>query len=170
MARGSDYSGQKLNLILKLVCVAVKCLTVVQSISLSLDDIFDNHMLPLDVFLMRYQRQLEQNNTKGFIPVLQTMDYHRLHIWFLCVTNLFKNCIYFNYFRKMMQQFKASDYLIRQILNSSVDMKESRLNESQNRFINPRKSADMLLFDDGSTKYAEWLKRYSMLLGLKLKI
>lgn len=69
-----------------------------------------------------------------------------------------------------MQQFKASDYLIRQIMHSSLDMNESRLNESQNRFKNPTKSADVLLFDDGSTKYAEWLKRYSMLLGLKLKI
>lgn len=59
----------------------------------------------------------------------------------------------------MMQQFKASDYLIRQILNSSFDMNESRLNETQNRFINPMKSADVLLLDDGSTKYAEWLKR-----------
>lgn len=77
MARRSDYAGQKLKLILKLVCFSIKCLTIVQSISLSLDDIFDNHMLPLDVFLMRYQRELEQNNTKGFIPVLQTMDYHR---------------------------------------------------------------------------------------------
>lgn len=87
MARGSDYSGQKLNLILKLVCVAVKCLTIVQSISLSLDDIFDNHMLPLDVFLMRYQRQLEQNNTKGFIPVLQTMDYHRFNTYIVFAYN-----------------------------------------------------------------------------------
>lgn len=59
----------------------------------------------------------------------------------------------------MMQQFKASDYLIRQILNSSFDINESRLNETQNRFINPMKSADVLLLDDGSTKYAEWLKR-----------
>lgn len=59
----------------------------------------------------------------------------------------------------MMQQFKASDYLIRQILNSSLDMNESRLNETQNRFINPMNSADVLLFDDGSTKYAEWLKK-----------
>lgn len=59
----------------------------------------------------------------------------------------------------MMQQFKASDYLIRQILNSSFDMNKSRLNETQNRFINPMKSADVLLLDDGSTKYAEWLKR-----------
>lgn len=59
----------------------------------------------------------------------------------------------------MMQEFKASDYLIRQILNSSLDMNESRLNDSQNRFMHPKKSADVLLFDDGSTKYAEWLKR-----------
>lgn len=89
MARGSDYSGRKLKLILSLVCFAVKCLTIVQSISLSLDDIFDNHMLPLDVFLMRHQRELSQNKTKGFIPVLQTMDYHRFNKYILFVYNQF---------------------------------------------------------------------------------
>lgn len=89
MARGSLYSGRKLKLILNLVCFAVKCLTVVQSLSLSLDDIFDNHMLPLDVFLMRYQRELSQNKTKGFIPVLETMDYHRLNTYIVFVYNHF---------------------------------------------------------------------------------
>lgn len=58
----------------------------------------------------------------------------------------------------MMQQFKASDYLIRQILNSSLEMNDSRFNQSENHIIYPKNSA-MPLLDDGSTKYAAWLKR-----------
>lgn len=84
MARLKEYSGRKIILNLA-VFLSVKYITMVHGISLSLDDIFNNHMLPFDIFLMRYQRELEQNITKGFLPVLQTMDYHRLHtISFRC--------------------------------------------------------------------------------------
>lgn len=86
MARVKVYSGRKI-LLKFAVYLAVNCMTIVRCISLSLDDIFDNHMLPLDIFLMRYQRELEQNSTQGAMPVLETMDYHRLHILLLYVTH-----------------------------------------------------------------------------------
>jgi len=133
----------------------------------NLNDILNTQMMPLNVFLMGFNDKLGQRYIEDFLPALHTMGYHRYFNDWLNVCQSDVKRIDFA-FRKMMQQFMASDYLSKQILNWKVETNVSIIRNRAGKLqkkINfgsedsPDNTAKLLLFDTGSSSYNDWLKR-----------
>ncbi|KAL7740202.1 hypothetical protein ACLKA6_003906 [Drosophila palustris] len=102
--------------------------------------------MPVHVFLLGSNDKQVPNYIQDFLPALQVMAYHR----------------------KMMQQFMASDYLTKQILNWKLETNDSIIRKRVGKLQNelnlstdeaPDDTLKKLLFDNGSSNYNAWLKR-----------